>query len=74
MNDKAIQRKLNQLVRIANELAEESRRRFEHGSLFYESWGRFYIMDDDGDWSGTKRQTHIRFQSDGVCRMGCGSW
>jgi hypothetical protein len=74
MTDKTIQRKLNQLRKIANELNEEAILRFEHGSLFYESGGTFYMMDGDSDSGTAERQAHIQFNSDGYCHMGCGSW
>lgn len=70
-----MQRKLNQLVKIANELNEEAVRRYgPTASLFYESEGGFYIMTDDGDLPGNERQKFIVMSSAGVCNMGAGAW
>ena len=83
LTDKQIQRKLNQLVKIANELVEEAKRRYgqgnEHGKagLFYEADGSFHLMSgdaevDDGTDSG--RQSYVQFSSKGYCEMGAGAW
>jgi hypothetical protein len=74
MTDTTVQRKLNQLRKIANELADEAQLRSPEGSLFYESEGNFHLMDGDCDSGAMERQKHILFSSDGYCRMGCGSW
>ena len=74
MTDRQIQRKLNQLVKIANELSDEAHRRYQNGSLFFESEGTFFILDGDEDGGATGRQKHIKLNSEGYCRMGCGSW
>jgi hypothetical protein len=74
MTDATIQRKLNQLVKLANELNAEAAMRYEHGTLFYESEGSFHLMDGDEDSGCAARQAHIRFSSTGYCRMNCGSW
>jgi len=78
MDDKTLQRKLNQLARLANELDAEAKRRYgDEGHLFFEAEGTFYIMagDADPDREGSaERQKFIRARSDGYCRMGTGAW
>jgi hypothetical protein len=75
MDDKTIQRKLNQLRKIANELDDEARKRWpQSGMLFYEGEGHFCLMDGDEDGTPENRQKHIKFEASGVCHMGCGSW
>ena len=75
MDDKTIQRKLDQLVSIANELGDEAKRRYgPEGSIFYESEGSFHMMDGDTDEGVAERQAHIKFTSRHYCTMGCGSW
>jgi hypothetical protein len=81
MDDATLQRKLNQLVKLANELDAEAKRRYgEQATLFYEAEGTFYIMAGDAPESfyrpGTMaaRQEYIRHRSDGACRLGAGAW
>jgi hypothetical protein len=75
MDDKTVQRKLNQLAKIAEELGAEAERRYgRNGNLFYESEGTFHLMDGDSHGSGRDRQKHVKFQSEPFCRMGCGAW
>jgi len=77
MDDKTIQRKLNQLRKIANELSDEARVRYgSEGMLFFEAEGTFHLMDGDADpyKGGVERQKHVRFSSHGFCKMGCGAW
>ena len=80
MKDSVIQKKLNQLVKIANELSDEAKRRYQdpHAMLFFESGGVFHIMSGDSDEmtdeSIASRQEYIRFSSDGYCKMGAGAW
>lgn len=75
MKDETLQRKLNSLVRIANELDDEAKRRYgKEGNLFFEGDGTFHIMAGDVDDSGVKRQEFIRASSHGYCRMGSGAW
>lgn len=74
-----IMRKLNTLVRIANELEAEAKARYgPSGNLFYESEGDFFLMDGDDESqrnvSAAVRQSHIRFQSTKKCSLGCGAW
>ncbi len=74
MNDAQIQRKLNSLVRICNELDDEARRRYGNkGKLFYESDGSFHLMDSD-DMESIQRQKHVRFSSKIYCKLGAGAW
>lgn len=76
MTDAQIKTKLNQLVKIANELDTEAKLRYgAEGHLFYESDGAFHLMNgDDGDGTPTSRQAFIMFSSDGYCRLGGGAW
>jgi len=75
MNDKALQKKIDQLAKLAQELHEEAKRRYgTEAQLFYESAGSFHIMTNDDDASCRERQEHIRFTSNGFCAMGCGAW
>jgi hypothetical protein len=74
VTDQAIQRKLNQLVKIANALGAEAQSRYgESGHLFFESGGDFNFMDGDSIRS-SERQSHVRLASNVHCSMGCGSW
>lgn len=76
MDDITIQRKLNQLRKIANELDTEARERWQNpgAGLFYESEGSFHMMSGDADSGALDRQDFVEFTSSGSCRMGCGSW
>lgn len=75
MDDKTLQRKLNQLVEIANELQEEAQQRYgKEALLLYEADGTFYIMTHDTDGTSSERQQGIRASSTGYCLMGSGAW
>jgi hypothetical protein len=75
MDEKTIQRKLNQLCKICNELHEEAQRRYGcEGNLFFESDGSFFLMDGDEDACSSIRQEHIKFSSDIHCQLGAGAW
>jgi hypothetical protein len=74
MDDRTIQKKLNQLVKIANELNVEAGRRWPEGRLFFESDGAFHIMSNDADASAKSRQEFVEFSSDGHCTMSAGAW
>ena len=75
LTDRQIQAKLNQLVKIANELQSAAKQRYgEEAFLFYESEGGFHIMAGDSDSDNVIRQNFIRASSHGWCRMGCGAW
>lgn len=64
MDDKTIQRKLNQLEKIVNELADEAVRRYGPDAvIFYEADGQFHMMAHDS--GEVKRQDGIRFSSQG---------
>lgn len=74
MTDAEMQRKLNQLVSLANELDTEAKRRHgQQGFLFYEAAGCFHIMDGDSD-TFARRQDHVRASSSATCNMGAGAW
>lgn len=75
MTDAQVQKKLDTLIAIANELGREAVRRYgREATLFYECEGSFHIMDGDDNGSSLKRQAHIKMSSDGHCNMGCGAW
>lgn len=68
LQDKDIQRKLNQLTKITNELAEEARRRHgSSGGIYYEAHGIFYFMSGDD-------MDNVEFSSDNIAKMDCGGW
>ena len=76
MTDEKIQRKLNQLSALANELDAEAKRRWgREAHLFFEADGAFHMMDSEaGGESVTERQSHSKFQSQRYCRLGVGCW
>lgn len=75
MDDRTLQKKLNQLVALSNELHDEAVRRYgPTGLLFYESEGTFHVMRDDGDFGIVKRQEFVEFSSSGRCKLGAGAW
>lgn len=75
MTDKEIQKKLDLLTRVANELQAEAVRRYDHpeAGLFYAD-GAFNIMSGDSDEACHNRQEYVRFSSTGLCRMDSGAW
>lgn len=74
MSDRQIQNALNKMTKLANELATEAVVRYgTSGQIFYESEGQFHIMNGD-DVMSSRRQSHVKFTSDGLCRLQCGSW
>lgn len=74
MDDKTMQRKLDQLVKISNELVEEARRRYgKDAQLFFEAGGDFHIMTHD-DGAVRNRQNAVVMTSKGHCRLDCGIW
>lgn len=75
MDDKTLQKKLNQLAKLANELVEEAKARYgEDGNLFFESDGYFHLMDGDSSAGAGERRQHIQFTSEPYCTMGAGAW
>ena len=72
MDDRTLKRKLNQLTKIANELAVEAERRWPDGTLFYDDGGSFHVMSGDCDPDRGNRQHYIEFSSDGYCRLSAG--
>jgi hypothetical protein len=75
MTDETLQQKLNQFVKIGNELVDEAQRRYgRSGNLFTEAEGGVFIMDGDEDGSCVQRQTHIRESARGNARWGSGAW
>lgn len=78
MNDKEVQRKLNQLCKIANELTEEAVRRYGNDALlFYEAEGTFHFMsyDKGADTDNiSDRQNGVILSSSDHCLMDYGAW
>lgn len=75
LTDAQVQRKLNQLVKIANELAAEARARWPgSGLLFYEAEGSFHFMSHDDSGTPSERQEGIEMSSDLHCNLDCGAW
>jgi hypothetical protein len=75
MTDDTIQKKLDQLTKIANDLDAEAKRRYgPKAFLFFEAGGHFHLMDGDCDGGSGERQKHIRFSSKYYCTMGGGAW
>lgn len=75
MDDKTVQRKLDQLARIANELQEEAERRYgTKAMLFYESDSGFHFMSGDKPDGACEERTSFVELSSRSCRMECGSW
>ena len=75
MDDKTLQRKLNQLAKLCDELDAEAKRRYGiDGNLFFEAEGAFHIMDGDAEEgrNAERRQDHIRFSSR-YCQLGAGA-
>ncbi len=75
MTDQQLQRKLNKLAKLAQEVNKEAAARYPGtGRLFYESEGSFNVMDGDDDVHAGDRQDRVRFSSEGYCGMDCGAW
>lgn len=73
MDDKTLQRKLNQFVKIGNELVKEAQLRYPEGLVFHEAGGGVHVMDGDELASG-QRQKHIQYTAQGFARWGAGAW
>lgn len=74
MDDRTAQRKLDQLVKISNELVEEAKERYGNDAqLFFEAGGTFYIMTHD-DGAVRNRQDAVVMHSNGYCQLSCGIW
>ena len=74
VDDRTLRSKLNQLVKLSNELDAEAKLRWgKQAMLFFEAEGGFYLMDGDSDGGCTERQQHVRFSVFGS-RMGAGAW
>lgn len=75
MTDREIQRKLNRLAKIANELDAEARRRYpESGSGLWYADGYFCILSGDVFEGPRNSQNYVKFSSNTLCRMDSGSW
>ena len=72
MDDKTVQRKLNQLAKITHELGEEATRRYgSKGLMFYEAEGSFLFLSHYND---SARSEGIVMQSNVFCSMDCGGF
>lgn len=70
----ALQRKLDQLAKLAAELDAAAKELYgPQGNLFFESAGDFHLMDGDADVTAD-RQKHVKLSSTLSCSMGCGAW
>ena len=76
MTNEQVQKKLNQLQKISNELAQEAKKRYGAGGLlFYEADGAFHFMSHDNGANGiASRQDGIVMSSSGYTDMDCGAW
>ena len=76
MTNEQVQKKLNLLQKIANQLAREAKKRYgADGLLFYEADGAFHFMShDDGANGIASRQGGIIMSSVGYTDMDCGAW
>jgi len=75
MTDEQIQKKLDQIQKLANELDDEAKARYGHsGNIFLDAEGGIHMMDGDEDEGIYERQSHIKFSCKGICRMGAGAW
>ncbi len=78
MDDRTIQRKLNQIARLASELDVEAKKRYgKQAFLFMEPESGLHVMDGDEDTSARSfgdRTKHVRFQNTGHCPIEAGAW
>ncbi len=75
MTDNEIQRKLNQLVKIANDLSAEARNRWGEGSGLYYADGAFNLHDPSlHEGVGDMNPEAVHFRSLDLCRMDGGAW
>lgn len=75
LTKRQMQAKLNRLVKIANELDNEAKRRWgKNAMLFFEAEGTFFMMSGDDKGVASARQAHIQMSSNGYCQMGAGAW
>lgn len=79
MDDKTLQRKLNQMAKLGMELNEEAKRRYPHpdAGLFHEADGTLNIMSGDAHPDTRtigERSSFIEFSAKGVALWGAGAW
>jgi hypothetical protein len=75
MTNKELASKIDEFVRLGNELDSEAKRRYgKNGWLFHEADGGVYIMDGDSYGSTDDRQKHIKERSGRNARWGAGAW
>ena len=70
MTEQQIQKKLDQLAKIANELSEAAKELYgPDGALYYEAGGSFVLLRD-----GEPCSDSVTFRSQINCRMDCGGF
>jgi len=78
MDDKTLQRKLDQFVKLGDELHDEAKRRYgRSGWLFVEADGAVHIMSGDADpdiGSISDRQQYVEFTAKNHHNIGVGAW
>jgi len=73
MDDKTLQRKLNQMVKLGNELHNEAKRRYgSNALLFHEADGGLLIMDSYED--DEEPNDHVQFNASGFVEWGAGAF
>lgn len=74
MDDRTLQRKLNQMVRLGNELDAEAKRRWgQDGLLFHEADGGLVMMDILSEEAGSKSD-HVMFAAKDMVLWGSGAF
>jgi hypothetical protein len=74
MTDKDIQKKLNQIAKLAQELHAEAKSRYgEGGQLFMEPESGLHLMAHDNGLY-RNRQKGIRFSATIACPIEAGAW
>jgi hypothetical protein len=76
MDAKTIKSKLDEFIRLGNELDAEAKSRYgKNGWLFHEADGGVYIMSGDDISGGLgKRRKYIKAASTETARWGAGAW
>jgi len=77
MDDSTLMRKLNQIVKLSQELDDEAKRRFSEGWIFAEADGGLHFMSGDADVDRegmSARHRFIQMSAKGIHRIGVGAW
>ena len=70
-----LQRKLDHVVKLINELSLLARQEYgPEAHVFMEAGGCMNIMAGDCDGPGHERQKFVRHHSTKVCDLGIGAW